>query len=194
MGPQKQPNMSQDIFNFLQQSNSAASDYVKFQDGDKKSLRILSQPIMGHELFVDGKPVRWEADAPRPEHAVSDDRPRKFVAFIVYEYAGQSDSGAVKVWSFSQRTVIDQMAMLFKEEHWTAYELVITRQGKGMHDTVYNVTGIKSPIEETLLAFCAEASKYIKLDNLFTGENPFIEELPSLEAKRVKQDSNDLPF
>jgi len=185
--------MSEDIFNFLQQSNSAASDYVKFQDGDKKSLRILSKPIMGYELFVDGKPVRWESDAERPEHAISDERPKKFVAFIVYEYSGQSDSGRIKVWSLTQRTIIDQMAMLFREEHWTAFELVVTRVGKGL-DTKYNVTGIKSPIEETLLAFAAEAYKYIKLDNLFTGDSPFLEELPALEAKQVKEESKDLPF
>jgi hypothetical protein len=186
--------MSQDIFNFLQQSNSAASDYVKFQDGDKKSLRIISQPVMGWELFVDNKPVRWEDDAQRPEHAyVRDERPKKFVAFVVYEYAGQSDSGAVKIWSFSQRTIIDQMAMLFKEEHWTAFELVISRKGKGL-DTKYNVTGIKSPIEDTLLEFAAETKKYIKLDNLFTGENPFIADLPTVEAKQAKQEPNDLPF
>jgi hypothetical protein len=185
--------MSQDTFAFLQQSNSAASDYVRFQDGDKKSLRIISQPVMGHELFVDGKPIRWEADAPQPEHAISDERPKKFVAFVVYEYAGQSDSGAVKIWSFSQRTIIDQMAMLFKEEHWTAFELVISRKGKGL-DTKYNVTGIKSPIEDTLLEFASETKKYIKLDNLFTGENPFIADLPTVEAKQAKQEPNDLPF
>ena len=66
--------MSNDIFQFLQQSNSSASDYVKFQDGDKRHLRILSKPITGHELFVDGKPVRWEPEATRPEHAISDER------------------------------------------------------------------------------------------------------------------------
>ena len=185
--------MSQDTFAFLQQSNSAASDYVRFQDGDKKSLRIISQPIMGHELFVDGKPIRWEADAPQPEHAISDERPKKFVAFVVYEYAGQSDTGRVKVWSFSQRTIIDQMAMLFKEEHWSAFELVIVRQGKGL-DTKYNVTGIKSPIEDTLLEFAADAKKYIDLTKLYTGDNPFLADLPEVEAKQAKQEPTDLPF
>jgi len=184
---------SSNVFDFLQQSAAGSSDYVKFQDGDKRSLRILSQPIVGHELFVDGKPVRWRQDEPRPEHAVSDERPKKFVAFIVYEYAGQSDSGAVKVWSFSQRTIINQMSMLFKEDHWTAYELVVVRVGMGL-DTKYNVTGIKSPIEETLLAFCAEAHKYIDLQKLYTGENPFVADLPELEAKREESKPDDLPF
>jgi hypothetical protein len=189
--------MSEDkskIFNFLQKSSSAASDYVKFQDGDKRSLRLLSTPIMGWELFVDNKPVRWEDDTPRPEHAyVRDERPKQFVAFVVYEYGGQSDSGRVKVWSFTQRTIIDQMVMLFKEEHWSAFELVIVRQGKGL-ETKYNVTGIKSPIEDTLLEFAADAKKYIDLTKLYTGDNPFLADLPEVEAKQAKQEPTDLPF
>ena len=189
--------MSEDIFDFLKQSDTTGGDYFKLQDGDKKSVRILSKPIMGYQLFVDGKPQRWAHDEPRPNHVPEvnekNEKPKKFVAFIVYEYSGQSDAGRIKIWEFTQRTVIDQMAMLFREEHWTAFELVVTRVGKGL-DTKYNVTGIKSPIEETLLAFAAEAYKYIKLNNLFTGDSPFLEELPTLEAKQEKEEPKDLPF
>lgn len=181
------------VFDFLAKSDSATSDYVKFQDGDKKSLRIISKPITGYELFVDGKPVRWEPDAVRPEHAISDERPKKFVAFVVYQYGENGEDGAIKVWSFSQRTIIDQMAMLFKEEHWTAFELVVVRAGKGL-DTKYNVTGVKSPIEENLLAFAAEAHKYIDLSKLYTGDNPFIADLPELGVKQSKPQTDDLPF
>ena len=190
----KPNNMPTDnIFDFLQQSASAKSDYVKLKGGDKRSFRLLSKPVAGYELFVGNKPVRWEQDAQRPDHAISDERPKKFVAFIVYEYGGQSDTGAVKVWSFTQRSIIDQMFMLFKDDHWTAYELVVTRIGDDMN-TKYNVTGIKSPIEETLLAFCAVANKYVDLSKMFTGDNPFIDELPALEAKQQKSEPNDLPF
>ena len=177
------------VFDFLQQSASAKSDYVKLKGGDKRSLRLLSKPVAGFELFVDNKPVRWEQDGQRPDHAISDERPKKFVAFIVYDY---TDS-AVKLWSFTQRSIIDQMFMLFKEDHWTAYELVVTRIGNDMN-TKYNVTGIKSPIEDTLLAFCAVANKYVDLSKLYTGDNPFIDELPALEAKQQKSEPNDLPF
>jgi len=184
---------NENVFDFLAKSDSAASDYVKFQDGDKKSLRIISKPITGYELFVDGKPVRWEPDAVRPEHAISDERPKKFVAFVVYQYGEDGADGAIKVWSFSQRTIIDQMAMLFKEEHWTAFELVVVRAGKGL-DTKYNVTGVKSAIEENLLAFAAEAHKYIDLSKLYSGDNPFIADLPELGVKQSKPQTDDLPF
>lgn len=185
--------MSEDIFTFLQESSRGASDYVKFQDGDKRHLRIISKPITGHELFVDGKPVRWEPDAPRPEHAISDERPKKFVAFVVFEYDHDNSSGAVKVWSFSQRTIIDQMAMLFKAEHWTTFELVVTRVGKGL-DTKYNVTGIQSPIEENLVAFASKADEYIDLSKLYTSDSPFLQDLPELSVAKPKKKSDDLPF
>jgi len=188
--------MSQDksnIFEFLQQSSSAASDYVKLQDGEQCSLRLLSTPVMGYELFVEGKPIRWESDAPRPEQAISDEKPKKFVAFVVYQYAGQSDSGRIKIWSFSQKKIVNQMVMLFKEEHWSAYELKLRRKGTGMQ-TDYDLTGIKSPIEDTLLEFAADASKYIDLKKLYTGDNPFLADLPEVEAKQQKEAPTDLPF
>ena len=50
------------IFDFLQQSSSSTSDYVKFNDGDKKSFRILAKPVTGYVLFVDGKPQRVKPD------------------------------------------------------------------------------------------------------------------------------------
>jgi hypothetical protein len=81
--------MSEDIFQFLKQSDTTGGDYFKLQDGDKKSVRILSKPIMGYQLFVDGKPQRWAHDEPRPNHVPEvnerDEKPKKFVAFIVYE-------------------------------------------------------------------------------------------------------------
>lgn len=185
--------MSEDIFTFLQESARGASDYVKFQDGDKRHLRIISKPITGHELFVDGKPVRWEPDALRPEHAISDERPKKFVAFVVFEYDHDNNSGAIKVWSFSQRTIIDQMAMLFKAEHWTTFELVVTRVGKGL-DTKYNVTGIQSPIEENLVAFASKSDEYIDLSKLYTSDSPFLQDLPEISVAKPKTKADDLPF
>ena len=180
--PQKNPTMSEDIFNFLSKSDSVGSDYVRLQDNDKRSVRLLSKPVTGYELFCDGKHVRWSPEAPRPEHAISDERPKKFLAFVVLEYDTEiGGDGRINVWSFTQRSIIDQMAMLFRDDHWTAYELVIVRQGKGM-DTKYNLTGVKRQVEENLIAFAQEASKYIDLSKLYTGENPFIEDLPELSV------------
>ena len=99
------------------------------------------------------------------------------------------------MWEFTQKSIINDMAMLFRWEHWTAFELIVTRTGKGL-DTEYHVTGIKSPIEETLLEFAAKASEYIDLSKLYDGESPFLQDLPELDAKQSKQDdeADSLPF
>lgn len=190
--------MSQDIFSFLQKAEASASPYVKFADGDKRSLRILSKPATGYEMWVDEpdgsrRPVRWKPDAERPEHAIGDERPKKFVAFVVFEYSEDGKGGEIKIWQFSQRSIIDQMAMLFKDRHWSEYELVVVRAGKGL-DTKYNVTGIQSQIEENLVAFATQADKYVDLEKLYTGDNPFIDELPQISVAQAKPQSNDLPF
>ena len=200
MQPYKNPkNMSNtdNIFDFLQQSSSSTSDYVKFNDGDKKSFRILAKPVTGYVLFVDGKPQRVKPENLKelPQKNERDEKPKTFAAFIVYEYSGQSDSGSVKLWEVTQKSIINQLALLFSDQdkHWTDYEIVVTRLGQGL-ETKYNVTGIQAPIEETLLAFCTSAAQYIDLEQLYVGENPFIKELPELEAKTQPKPSNDLPF
>ena len=178
--PQIFNTMSQDVFKFL--SKSASSDYVKLADGDKRSIRILSQPVMGFELFTEGKPVRWRHDQAAPELPSSEERPRKFLAFIVYEY----DSAAVKVWQFGQRTIIDQLSQLFDSgEHWSSFELVLSRRGSGM-ETKYSVVGIGRQPEENLISFAAEAEQYVNLDALFDGGSPFIKELPQLGVEKAE--------
>ena len=190
--------MSQDIFTFLQKTEVSVSPYVKFADGDKRSLRILSKPVTGFETWVEDpegnrRPVRWKPDEQRPEHAENTERAKKFVAFVVFEYSEDGKGGDVKIWQFSQRSIIDQMAMLFKDRHWSEYELVVVRAGKGL-DTKYNVTGIQSPIEQNLVAFASECDKYVNLQHLFSGDSPFLEELPSISVAQPKPQSNDLPF
>ena len=177
--------MSKEIFKFL--DKSASSDYVKLADGDKKSLRILSQPVYGSELFVEGgKPIRWRHDATPPaDLPVTEDRPRKFLAFVVYEY----DTGRIKIWQFGQRGVIDQMAQLFGDDHWSTYELVLSRRGAGM-DTKYSLVGIGRQPEENLIGFAAEASEYVDLEQLFTGGNPFIKECPEISVEKTASPTN----
>ena len=36
--------------------------------------------------------------------------------------------------------------------------------------------------------------EYVDLEKLFTGDNPFIEEVPELSIAQAKPQSNDLPF
>ena len=177
--------MSKEIFEFLEKS--ASSDYVKLADGDKTSLRILSQPVVGFELFNEGKPIRWRADDKAPTLPPSEERPRKFLAFVVYEY----DSKAVKVWQIGQRTIIAQLSQLFDGgEHWSTFELALSRRGTGM-ETKYTVVGKDRKCEDNLIAFAILAGDFIQLDLLFDGASPFIKELPELGVEKAEAPANN---
>ena len=49
-------------------------------------------------------------------------------------------------------------------------------------------------MEENLIAFAQESSKYIDLSKLYTGDNPFIEDVPALSVKVEESKADDLPF
>ena len=191
--------MSEEVFTFFNTAASSGSDFVRLQDGDKRSLRILSKPIIGFEVFIDNMPHRWKDDQPVPTHLnLGDEKPRKFAAFVVYEYdTKEGGEGRIKVWQFGQKAVIKQMEMLFVSEHWSAYELVITRTGKAM-DTTYNITGISRPPEDNLLSFAMQCDEFVNLEKMFEGESPFLKELPGISVeqpkKKEKKPTDGLPF
>ena len=139
-------------------------------------------------------------DVQRPDHVPATnergEKPKKFVAFYrVRVCRAKRTAAASRCGSSLSAASSTPWLCCFREEHWTAFELVVVRAGKGM-DTKYNVTGIKSPIEETLLEFAAKASQYIDLSKLYEGESPFLQDLPELDAKQSKQDdeADSLPF
>ena len=198
LGAIKQTIMPQDVFANLQSSTSSASGYVKIQAGEKLSFRILSAPITGFSLFADGFPKRAKKLGDLPSTNERGEKPKQFFAFIVYQYAEDGQQGSVKIWDVGQKTILTQLQALFDggKHHLGSFQLVVTRTGSGKENTKYTVTGLQSPMQENLKAFAQEANEYIKLDCLFTGENPFLKELPALEAdtKPKEAKADDLPF
>jgi len=198
LGAIKQTIMPQDVFANLQSSTSSASGYVRFQPGDKLSFRILSAPIEGFCLFADGSPKRAKSITDLPSTNERGEKPKHFYAFIVYQYGEDGKQGGVKIWDVPQKKILKQMQALFDggKYHLGSFQLVVTRTGSGKENTDYTVTGLQSPMQENLKAFAQEAKEYINLDRLFTGENPFLKELPALEAdtKPKEAKADDLPF
>lgn len=194
--------MSQDIFDFLTSSTSSASDYLKLKNGDRTSVRLLSEPVVGMEVFIDGKPVRWRHDQDPPVKEFGEEKPKKFMAFVVYQY-GDDGKGSLKVWSFSQKSIREQVVGAFQwdavqkkfRHHWGAIELNLTRNGSGL-DTKYTVVVIQRPCEDELRKFARMAKDYVDLTKLFTGENPFLKELPTITIEEAKPETSadDLPF
>lgn len=182
-----------DVFKFLTSADSAGSPFVKLQDGDTTQLRLISQPLCGFEQFADGKPYRWPHDQSRPEGTPkSDERAKPFLAFIVYQY---TDTPGVKIWQFSQQSIIKQMEVLFNggKDHWSTYVLTIRRKGSGL-DTTYTVAGTMVPLEDGLIDFATKAADYVDLSALFVGDSPIIQPLPEISVERAQPKQDDLPF
>ena len=179
---------------FLSQSDSSGGDFFKLNAGDKRSVRIISKPLAGFETWVDNMPVRWGMNDKQPPHAVSDERPKRFVSFVVYEYkTADGGDGAVKVWTITQRTIKDQLKMLSPDGHWGSFELVVVRHGTGL-DTKYNITGIKSQPEPALVEFAVNSAQYIDLSKILEGDSPFLSDLPAIHIDEANAAANDLPF
>jgi len=177
----------------MQTADNSGSPFVKLQDGDTVQLRILSQPLMGWEQFADGKPYRWKPDGSKPEGMPdSSERPRPFLAFVVYQY---TDDQGVKIWSFTQQTIIKQLEVLFEggKHHWSSFVINLRRKGAGL-DTTWTVIGTMVPLEDSLIEFATKAEDYIDLSALYMGDSPIIQPLPSISVERKESQPNDLPF
>lgn len=186
--------MSQsDAFKFIQSADTGVNPFVKLADGDTIQLRILSQPLTGWEQFADGRPHRWKPDGQKPEGiASSDERPRPFLAFVVYVY---TDDAGVKIWQFTQKKIMKQMEILFRGGalHWSSFVLTLNRKGAGM-DTVWTVIGTQVPLEGPLIEFATQADEYIDLSALYVGDSPIIQPLPSISVEMQQPDQSDNPF
>lgn len=175
--------MSKDVFQQLA-ATSSGSDFVKLQDGDNVRLRIISNPIWGHEQFHEGRPYRWRTtDQKPPILPANGERSKPFIAFVVYQYGA-----GVKIWQFSQRSVIDQLEMIFKDDdtHWSSFVLNLRRKGSLM-DTQYMITPQVEDLEPGLIEFAAVVKQYIDLDALYVGDSPFLQQLPTIELAPQQQ-------
>lgn len=183
-----------DFFDFFNRPTTG-SDFVKLKDGDRVALRIISKPVQGYEIFLDGKPRRWRPDEPTPNDVTvpPGESIRQFAAFIVCQYDQEKPIGAVKIWSVNQKSILSDMSNLFADgKHWTEYELILTRRGEGLR-TQYALTGVPRPIEPEVLAAASESEKYIDLSKLYTGDNPFVGEVPHITQGETSNPSG-LPF
>lgn len=182
-----------DVFKFITQADNAGNPFVKLSDGDSVRLRLISQPLCGHEQFIEGKPQRWPAGQSRPDGLpASSERPRAFLAFIVFQY---TPDPAVRIWQFTQQSVFKQLEMLFQggKVHWSSFILTLQRKGSGL-DTTWNIAGAQVPLEAELIEFAAKADEYVDLNALFLGDSPIIQPLPEIRIEEKPTQADDLPF
>lgn len=146
-----------------------AGGYMSLQNGENK-IRVLSQPIVGWEDWIDNKPMRYTMDL-RPEKSYDSKKPfRHFWAFIVWNYREEK----VQILQITSSAIRKTIQDLCDNEDWGApyfYDIVIKKEGEQIN-TKYSATPIPpKPISEHVKQAFYE--KPIYLEALFNGEDPF---------------------
>jgi len=151
--------------------SAAGSQYLKFAPNDKATIRIISLPVEGIEVWVDKKPIRWKFAGEMPKEAYgADDKPKPFAAFGVYHYEAKE----YKIYQCSTRSILQELANLNEVEgDPLSYDITITRKGAGL-DTKYYVKSNKpTELTDEVLQATQEFTANVEMNALFTGENPF---------------------
>lgn len=149
------------------------SDYMCFEEGLNR-IRILSSAVVGWEYFnKENKPVRQkEKFEELPADIKNGGKIKPFWAFIVWNYR----ENRIQILELTQKTVMTAIKSLVDNPKWgdpKMYDIAITRVGTTMADTEYSTQGeppIGEPSAEILTAF---STKYVNLEALFLGLDPF---------------------
>lgn len=135
----------------------------------KTKIRVMSSAITWWLDWNDKQPVRTKE---RPQTSFNPDKPAKhFRAFIVWNYAKEE----LQIWEVTQASVREQFTKLIQWERGNPqwYDVIVWKEGKDL-DTKYFVTTTPQGIKEIDPAI---TDKYynanIKLEELYTGGNPF---------------------
>ena len=151
-------------------------DYLKIKVGDTK-LRILTSPIKGFEYFnAENKPVRSreriaDKDMVNPKQGA---KVKEFRAVWAFDYTDNK----LKVWSFTQNSIKQQLRDLSKDEDFgdpKEYDVKITRSGEDLK-TTYMVKAM-SKKDFPLTPELSKQLLEIDLDKLFDNGHPLSSDL-----------------
>lgn len=176
--------------------------YMKFTQGDNR-FRILSEPVIGFEWWVDKTPKRvpaivkdgmFQPVKPIPAAEVSEKQPaRLFNAFVVWNYQTER----IEILEITQKSVLRLIMKHSRDEDYgdpRKYDIVVSRDGEGL-DTSYEFMAKppKEPMSEVLEAYEKEN---INLKALFTGKDPFNFDQTEADVKETLQSEqvSDIPF
>jgi len=146
--------------------------YLKLQDGENR-IRILSQPIIGWEDWMEKKPIRFRMNE-KPLRPLDPKKPiRHFWSFIAYNYAEDQ----IQIMHVTQASIRKSLENLVKDADWGApyfYDIKIIRSGEGM-ETEYTVNPVPhKPIDPAIVEMFKE--RPCNLEALFTNDDPFSHE------------------
>ena len=160
------------------QENSSGGNYLKITE-DAQEFRILASPIVGWEYFkTDGDrvaPVRQkEAFDGIPSDAKDDSKPKEFWAFPVWNHT----LGKLQIMEITQVSIKKEILKYVQDaENWgdpKKYDFRIWRTWK-WKETRYSLNALpKSKFDsESDEQWAFELAKWVNLEALFDGEDPF---------------------
>jgi len=152
-------------------------NYMKFEDGENK-FRILSSAIVGWEYWNEDnegnrKPIRKRLDEDLIMSEIQEpDKVKKFWAFIVWNYKDE----AIQILELTQKGLKQSIQALINSNKWgspvDSYDLIIQKAGTGLATKYTVVPDPKEPTEKHIKE--ALKNKPVKLNALFSGEDPFL--------------------
>lgn len=160
------------------------SKYMKFEKGENR-FRVLDSAIIGWEWWEDKedggrKPIRVRMNETVP----SGQDTKHFWAFPVWNYQDEQ----IQILEITQKGIQRAITALARNQKWgdpKEYDIVVSRTGEGM-ETEYVVQ--PNPKEEIPTEIKnAYESTDIKLDALYTGDDPF-----AVQSEKEEIDINDV--
>lgn len=154
------------------QAPKTSNHYMKFQEGENK-FRILSQPIIGWEDWLDKKPVRYRLEN-KPLKSIDPKKPIKhFWSMIVWNYVAQE----IQILHLTQATLRKSLEALCSDADWGLpyfYDIKVMKTGEGI-DTEYVLNPLPhKPISNHIRELFNERPCH--LEALFDNEDPFSKE------------------
>jgi len=151
------------------QAPKTSNFYVKLVDGENK-FRILTQPLLGWEDWLDKKPVRFKFEE-KPAKAIDPKKPVKhFWSMVVWNYLEEE----IQILHITQASIRNSIESLCNDTDWGApyfYDIKILKKGENL-ETEYSVNPVP---HKKLPSIVMEKfnERPCNLDALIDGADPF---------------------
>lgn len=157
---------------------SAEGGYMKFEQGENK-FRVMSEPIMGNEYWIDDKdgrkPVRHKMNEPININDVPDPSQIKhFWAMVVWNYKAKR----LQILEITQKTIQQAVKAYDRNSDFgdfRDYDLTVTRSGEGLKTEYQTMASPPKKVDDDIKKAYKNAK--INLDALYDGENPFEDDI-----------------
>lgn len=177
--------------NNYDRSESASGSYLRIQPNETVTLRIITAPVEGLQVFDGSTPIRWDMNgATPPEVAKLDEKPRPFAALGVWHY----ESGTAKIWVCTTKSVLlDLQNIVEIEGHPFEFDVQVIRKGAGLNTRYFTKVVRKEPAAEEIKAAAHYYSNEVDLTKLYTNSNPFAS-TPKNTLNDDQKPTNPAPF